>query len=95
MSSYRGSAVLIADAGRELLVTAHLQDGLSSLRTSWAGTLSVPNSSQPAEMANLATGRIRIDEREGAFIRPDIGDWLGSPPGTFRITIEGNGDAPF
>ncbi|MFJ6934457.1 hypothetical protein [Streptomyces sp. NPDC101132] len=95
MSSYRGPAILITDEGREFQVTANLQGMSAGLRTSWAGTLSVPNISQPAEMTNLPAGRIRIGEHEGAFIRPNIRDWLGSPPGTFQITIEGNGDAPF
>ena len=95
MNSYNGPAVLITDDGREYPVTARLASHPSGLRTSWAGTLSVPHSSQPAEMTNLPTGRVRIGHREAAFIRPDISDWLGSPPGTFQISIQGNGDEPF
>ncbi|MER6484103.1 hypothetical protein ABT264_11245 [Streptomyces virginiae] len=95
MNSYSGPAVLITDAGREYPVTANLASHPSGLRTSWEGTLSVPHSSQPAEMVNLQAGKIRIGQREGAFIRPDIGDWLGSPPGTMRISIKGSGDEPF
>ncbi|MCY0952096.1 hypothetical protein [Streptomyces sp. H27-S2] len=96
MSSYNGPAVLITNEGREHPVTANLHTTSHGLRTGWAGTLSVPANQQPAELMNLSRGRLRLqDEREGEFLRPDIGDWLGSPPQSFQITIVGSGDEPF
>ncbi|MFI8106281.1 hypothetical protein [Streptomyces sp. NPDC086023] len=95
MSSYRGPAILITVDGREYEVTAHLRKAPNGLRTSWGGTLSVPISQRPAELSTLTVGRVRLGTNEGAFVRPDISDWLGSPPNVFQITIEGNGDEPF
>lgn len=94
MSTYSGAATLILDNGRELPVTANLKSTAGS-RDDWSGTLSVPMQSQPIEMTNLQQGTLRVDGLEGAFVRPDISDWLDSPTGQFRIHIEGNGDAPF
>ncbi len=95
MSNYRGPAVVILDNGRQLSVTADLRTTTASGRPSWQGTLSTPISSQPIELTNLAQGVLRVDTRDGAFIRPDISGWLGSPAGLFQLTIEGNGKAPF
>lgn len=96
MDDYKGPAVIALDNGRELPVTANLRQSVAGPgRTDWSGTLSVPSNSQPIELTNLAGGRLRIDGREGSFVRPDISDWLGSPAGRFQITIEGSGDAPF
>ncbi|MGW2048521.1 hypothetical protein ACWCPF_25565 [Streptomyces sp. NPDC001858] len=94
MSTYTGPAALILDNGRELPVTASLTQVAVGRRTSWSGTLTVPDQSKPIEMVNLQQGTLRTDRGQGDFIRPDISDWLDSPAGQFRIRIEGNGDAP-
>jgi hypothetical protein len=91
MNNYQGRAIVVLDSGRELPVTATLR----KRDADWGGTLSVPQQSQPIELTNLPQGALRIGEAQGAFVRPDISDWLGSPAGLFQITIEGNGDAPF
>jgi hypothetical protein len=95
MSTYSGPAALILENGRELPVTADLAQTSFGRRTSWSGTLSVPDQSKPIEMVNLQQGVLRIDQEEGSFVRPDISDWLDSPTASFRIRIDGNGDAPF
>ncbi|WP_165984211.1 hypothetical protein [Streptomyces sp. YIM 98790] len=95
MSSYEGRATIRLDSGRELAVAARLHKTIISGRTIWGGTLSVPANSQPIELTNLPQGILIIGDCEGAFIRPDVSDWLSSPAGRFEITIEGNGDAPF
>ncbi|WP_190232795.1 hypothetical protein [Streptomyces avicenniae] len=95
MGNYRGPAVVILDNGRQLSVTADLRTSTVSGRPSWQGTLSTPISSQPVELINLGQGVLRVGTRDGAFVRADISDWLGSPAGLFQLTIEGNGDAPF
>jgi hypothetical protein len=95
MSSYQGPAVIVLDTGQEFDVTANLISSPDRLRTSWQGTLSVPDVSKPIELMNLSQGTLRVGEREGAFVRPDISDWLSSPNGRFQITVLGNGDEPF
>lgn len=92
MSAYQGPAIIVLDNGRELAVTANLRKDATN---TWEGVLSVPDQSKPIELLNLPEGKLRIGEREGSFVRPDISDWMGSPAGLFQITIEGNGDAPF
>lgn len=95
MNDYRGAAALLLDDGRELAVSANLTKTAVAGRTDWQGTLSVPDQSKPIEMVNLQQGTLRTEHGEGQFVRPDIGDWLDSPAGQFRIRILGNGDAPF
>lgn len=92
MSTYRGAAVLLLEHERELAADAYLRKGLSG---SWSGTLAFPAEAKTPELLNLTEGRLCIGDCEGAFIRPNTSDWIGSPTDQFRIRIEGNGDAPF
>ncbi|WP_159041470.1 hypothetical protein [Streptomyces sp. WM4235] len=56
----------------------------------------MPANQQLAELMNLSQGRLKLqDERKGKFVRPAVGDWLGSPQGSFRIKVVGSGDKPF
>lgn len=92
MTTYRGTAVLLIDDAHELAAEAHLtKDGDGS----WSGTLAFPAAAKTPGLLNLTEGTLRIDSRDGKFVRPDIADWIASPAGQIRIRIDGNGDAPF
>lgn len=92
MSTYKGTAVLLLDDGRQLAAEANLRtDGAGS----WSGTLVFPESAKTPDLLNLTEGTIRIAGRDGKFLRPDTSDWVGSPAGQIRIRILGNDDAPF
>jgi hypothetical protein len=95
MSTYQGDAAVILGNGRELQVAANLHTMRVGLRTTWGGSLRSPRDSTPIELFNLTSGTLRIGDREGAFLRPDISDWTADPTGTFRMIVEGNGDSPF
>lgn len=92
MTTHTSTALLLLDGGRELETTASLaKDGDGS----WSGSLTFPVAVRTSELLNLTEGRLRVGDREGAFVRADTSDWLDSPAGLFRIRIDGNGDAPF
>lgn len=92
MATHRGAVALLLEDGRELAAEANLSRDNAG---TWAGSLSFPAEAKTPGLLNLSEGTLRIDGRDGAFIRPDISDWLDSPVGQVRIRIEGNGDAPF
>jgi hypothetical protein len=92
MNTYKGTSLLILDVDTLLPVGADLSKDASD---TWSGTLTFPAEARTPELMNLATGALRISGRDGAFVRPDTSDWVGSPAGPFQIRIEGNGDAPF
>lgn len=92
MNEHNGTSVLLLGGGRELTATANLRkDGNGS----WSGTLAFPVEAKTPELLNLTEGTLRIDGRDGAFVRPDTSDWVNSPARQLRIRILGNGDAPF
>lgn len=92
MSTYRGTAALLFGDGRQVDAVVNLSKDASG---TWGGDLVFPAEARTPELLNLAEGRVRIGNRDGAFVRPDLSDWTRFPAGWLRLRIEGNGDAPF
>ena len=92
MTTHRGTAVLLLEDGRELTAEANLSKDSTG---NWSGTLAFPAAAKTPGLLNLTEGALRINGREGKFVRPDTSDWANSPVGQVRIHILGNGDAPF
>jgi hypothetical protein len=93
MTTHKGPAVLLLADGRQFTAAADLSKDDSG---SWRGTLTFPTEARTPELINLREGWVRINERDGAFVRSESSSaWAANPVGTFRIRIEGNGDAPF
>ncbi|MFE4818651.1 hypothetical protein ACFRFU_19890 [Streptomyces sp. NPDC056704] len=92
MTTYKGAALLLIDDGRQFTGEADLSKDASG---TWCGVLAFAGEEHVPALLNVREGRVRIDGRDGAFVRPDISDWAASPRGPFRMRIEGNGDAPF
>jgi hypothetical protein len=91
MNTYNGHAVIVTEDHAEVAVTAALRRYLNGLRTDWSGTLT-PGTEGLRKFANLTEGRVRLPNgREASFLRPDTSDWVT----TKRLTIIGQGDAPF
>ena len=90
MTTHRGTAVLLLDAGRELAAKAHLgKDGSGS----WGGRLTVPPEVRTPELLNLQEGRLRINGQEGTFVKTHAE--MEPLSMRFWMEIEGTGDAPF
>jgi hypothetical protein len=92
MTTYKGAALLLIDDGRQFTGEADLSKDAAG---TWRGILTFAGEAHVPVLLNITEGRVRIDGRDGAFVRPDTSDWAASPRGPFRMRIEGNGDAPF
>ena len=91
MTTFSSEAVLIREDGTEIPVTVNLSSYRNGLRTDWGGTVT-PAPDGLREMLNLAKARLRLpDGTEAEFLRPDTSDWVG----TNRLSISGQGEAPF
>lgn len=93
MNTYKGTALLLLDGDRQVATGADLNKDASG---TWRGTLTFPVEARTPELINLREGRLRINGRDGKFIRSEsTSRWAANPAGQLRIRIEGNGDAPF
>jgi hypothetical protein len=91
MNTYNGPAVLISKDDVEVPVRVDLSQYREGLRTAWRGTIT-PAANDLAQMLNLTEGRLLLPNgAEGIFLRDNISDWVG----TNRVTIDGQGEAPF
>ena len=91
MSAYNGQAMVIADNGADVPVTASLTSYRDGLHISWRGTLMPAQEGQPW-LLNLTAGRLQLpDGTEAEFLRPDTSDWMG----TNRMKIIGQANPPF
>lgn len=92
MTTYKGAALLLIGDGRQFTAEADLSKDSSG---TWRGILAFADEEHVPVLLNVREGQVRIDGRDGAFVRPDTSDWAATPRGPFRMRIEGNGDAPF
>lgn len=91
MNTYNGPAVLITKDDVEIPVTIRLRQYPDGLRTAWRGTVTPP-ADDLQHLLNLSEGQLRLpDGTEAAFLRNSISDWVG----TNRLTINGQGEAPY
>jgi hypothetical protein len=91
MSAYNGRALVIANNGAGVPVTASLISYRDGLRVSWGGTLT-PAQEGRSRLLNLTAGRLQLpDGTEAEFLRPDTSDWVS----TNGMKIIGQDHPPF
>jgi hypothetical protein len=92
MSTYKGSAVLLVNDGRQFDTTADLAKDSAG---SWHGTLTFHDQALVPVLLNIDDGHVLVDGQPGEFIRPNRSDWTINDGSPFIIRILGSGDAPF
>ncbi|MFE2563010.1 hypothetical protein [Streptomyces mirabilis] len=92
MNTYKGTALLLVDDGRQFDAAADLAKDQSG---GWRGTLVFHDEALVPVLLNVRDGHVLVDGRPGEFVRPDTSDWTINNGSPFIIRILGSGDAPF